>query len=49
MKYIDKNGNVYEGDLRIGDRIASADEILNFENSKNQKFQENTDYEIIDK
>jgi uncharacterized membrane protein YkvA (DUF1232 family) len=26
-----------------------SSEILNFENSKNQKFQENTDYEIIDK
>lgn len=31
-KYIDKNGNIYEGDMRIGDRVATQSEIDNFYN-----------------
>jgi len=30
LKYVDQNGNIYEGDMRPGDRIATEEEINAF-------------------
>lgn len=32
LKYVDQNGNIYEGDMRPGDRIATEEEINAFLN-----------------
>ena len=55
MYYIDQNGNLYQVDLQIGDRIATDEEVASYEDKKNiaQKIAEakqylaDTDYKML--